>query len=77
MEHTATFVGRLVAGIVFVSRMVECRIVDKIIVAIMVVDRMAQYFERVDFGQYKWVELLLEKLCKDWCQIIRYGGWWL
>ena len=59
-EHTATFAGRLVVGIGLVVRRVECRSADEIVVAIMVVDRMAPYFERVDFGQYKLVELLLE-----------------
>ena len=62
MEHTATFFGRHVDGIGLVGRMVGCRIVDKIVVATMVVDRMAPYFEKVDFGQYKLVELLLEKI---------------
>ena len=61
-ENIAAFFGRLVAGIVFVDRMVECRISDNIVVTIKVVDRMAPYFERVDFGQYKLVELLREKL---------------
>ena len=62
MGHTVAFVGRLVVGIWLVGRMVERRIVDEIIVAIMVVDRMAPYFKRVDFGQYKLVELLLENI---------------
>ena len=62
MGHTATFFGRLVASMGLVGRMVECRIVEKIVVAIMVVDRMVSYFKRVDFGQYKWMGLLLEKL---------------
>ena len=61
MEHTAAFVERLIAGIGLVDKMVGCRIVDKIVVAMVVVDRMALCFEKVDFGQYKWVELLLEQ----------------
>ena len=54
MEHTITFVGRLVVGIVFVRRMV-----DKVVVAMMVVDKMVWFTKKVDFGQHKWVELLL------------------
>ena len=61
MEHIVACVGRLVASIVFVGRRVECRIADEIVVAKMVVDRMAPYFEKVDFGQYKLVELILEQ----------------
>ena len=61
MEHTAAFVERLVASIGLVGRMVKCRMVDKIVVAMMVADKMARCFEKVDFGQYKWVELLLEQ----------------
>ena len=61
VEHTAAFVGRLVVGIVFVDKMVGCRIAGKIIVAMMVADRMELCFEKVDFGQYKWMELLLEQ----------------
>ena len=60
MEHTATFFGRLVAGIGFVDKMVGCRIAGKIVVAMMVVDRIVLCFEKVDFGQYKWVELFLQ-----------------
>ena len=62
MGYIAALVERLVSGIVLIGRMVECRIVDKIVVATMVVDRMVPYFERVRFGRCKWVELLLEKL---------------
>ena len=61
MEHTATFVERLVAGMGLVDKMVGYKIAGKIVVAMMVVDRMALCFEKVDFGQYKWVELLLEQ----------------
>ena len=61
MEHTAAFFGRLVTSIGLVGKMVECMIVDKFDVAIMVVGRMVPYFGGVDFGQYKWVELLLEQ----------------
>ena len=61
MGHIDTFSGRLVVGIGLVGRRVECWIVDKIVVATMVVDRMALCFEKVDFGQYKWLELLLEQ----------------
>ena len=60
MEHTAAFFERLVAGIGFVDKMVGCMIAGKIVVAMMVMDKMARYFEKVDIGQYKWVELLLE-----------------
>ena len=60
MEHTATFVERLVVGIGLVGQMVGYRIVGKIVVAMMAVDRMVPYFGRVDFGQYRLVELLLE-----------------
>ena len=59
VEHTATFFERLVAGIRLVDKMVECRIAGKIVVAMMVADRMALCFEKVDFGQYTLVELLL------------------
>ena len=60
MEHTATFTTRLVASIGFVDGMVGCRIFGKIVVAMMVADKMVHFFEKVDFRQYKWVELLLE-----------------
>ena len=60
MEHTTSFVGRLFVGIVLVDKMVGCRIAGKIVVAMMVADRLVPYFGRVDVGQYKWVELLLE-----------------
>ena len=56
MEHIVAFFGMLVASIRLVDKMVGCRIV----VAMMVGDRMALCFEKVDFGQYKWVELVLE-----------------
>ena len=59
MEHTTTFVGRLVASIGFVDKMVGCRIAGKIVVVMMVADKKVWCFEKVDFGQHKWVELLL------------------
>ena len=59
MEHTTTFFERLVVGTRRVDKMVECRTAGKIVVAMMVVDRMALCFEMVDFGQYKLVKLLL------------------
>ena len=52
---------RFFAGIGLVDKMVGCRIAGKIVVAMMVMDRMALCFEKVDFGQYKQVEILLEK----------------
>ena len=61
MENTAAFFERLVASIGLVNKMEECRIASKIVVAMIVVDRMALCFKKVDFGQYKWVELLLEQ----------------
>ena len=61
MKNIVVFSEKLVAGIGLVDKMVECRIAGKIVVAMMVVDRMALCFEKVDFGQYKWVEILLEK----------------
>ncbi len=61
MEHTTAFSGRLVVSIGFVGRRGECRIIDKILVAKMVVDRIVPYFERVYCSQYKWVEHLLEQ----------------
>ena len=61
VEHTATFFRSLVASIGIVDKMVGCRIAGKIVVAMTVADRMVLCFEKVDFGQYKWVELLLEK----------------
>ena len=50
VEHTATLVGKLVVGIGFVGRVVECRMVDKVVVAMMVADKMGWYFGRMDFG---------------------------
>ena len=61
VEHTTAFFVRLDAGIGLVDKMVRCRIAGKIVVAMMVVDRMALCFKKVDFGQYMWVELLLEQ----------------
>ena len=60
MEHIATFFERIFIGIGFVDKRVGCRIAGKIVVAIKVVDRMVLCFEKVDFGQYKLVEILLE-----------------
>ena len=62
MEHIFAFFDRLVAFIGLVGKMVECKSVAKIVVVMMVADRMALCFEMVDFGQYKLVELWLEKL---------------
>ena len=50
VEHTATFVERPVFGIGFFDRIVGCRISSKIVVAMMVADKMAQCFEKVNFG---------------------------
>ncbi len=44
MEHTATFFERLVVGIMFVGRSVESRMVDKVVVAMMVADKIIWYF---------------------------------
>ena len=50
VEHIAALVWRLVVGIGFVGRVVECRMVDKVVVAMMVVDMMGWYFGKVDLG---------------------------
>ena len=46
VENIAAFF----VGIGFVGRVVECRMVDKVVVAMMVVDRMGWYFGKVDLG---------------------------
>ena len=71
------FFVRLVVGTTLVGRMVGCKNfvvqmdffmgvlthrVGGVVVATVVVDRMASCFEMVDFDQRKWVELFLEKL---------------
>ena len=37
-------------GIEFAGRMMECRMVDKVVVVMMVVGKMVWYFGMVDFG---------------------------
>ena len=39
-----------VVGIGFVGRVVECRMIDKVVVVMMVVGKMVWYFGMVDFG---------------------------
>ena len=47
VEDIATFF----VGIEFVGRMMmECRMVDKVVVAMMVVGKMVWYFGMMDFG---------------------------
>ena len=51
VEDIAGFFGGFILGIEFFGRMMmECRMVDKVVVAIMVVNKMVWYFGRVDFG---------------------------
>ena len=43
-------IAAFVVGIEFVGRMMECRMVDKVVVVMMVVGKMVWYFGMVDFG---------------------------
>ena len=39
-----------VVGIDFVGRIMECRMVNKVVVVMIVMDKMVWYFGRMDFG---------------------------
>ena len=50
MEDIVACVGKFFVGIVFVGRMRGCRMVNKVVVAMMVMGKMVWHFGRMDFG---------------------------